>query len=339
MSRPRVEILYFGGCPHQAPTRQLVAEIARELELEPDIELVEVNDDEAAQRMRFLGSPTVRINGRDVEPGADGREGTFALSCRVYRDERGLAGRPSRKWIRDALSQAAAGAVALAAAEIPRDKQGSERGARLTASERALYTWILRRFRTGRPNAGELHREAERCGLEPDAALSTLAREDLVHLGRAGEVAVAYPFSGLETAHVVTFADGHKAFAMCAIDALGTAPMFGEPVEIRSRDPLTGERLHGRLTADGEMDWQPRTAVVVAGVSDRQGESLHGCCPVLNFFASADNGHRWLEQHPAVRGTVVSLADAVAAGRAVFGDVLSDELRGEPRSTTTRRSA
>jgi len=42
---------------------------------------------------------------------------------------------------------------------------------------------------------------------------------------------------------------------------------------------------------------------------------------VLNFFASSDNGERWLEQHPSVRGQVVSMPEAIAAGRVVFGDV------------------
>jgi hypothetical protein len=44
---------------------------------------------------------------------------------------------------------------------------------------------------------------------------------------------------------------------------------------------------------------------------------------VLNFFASTSNAERWLAAHPDVRGTVISLPDAVAAGRAVFGDILT----------------
>jgi hypothetical protein len=52
--------------------------------------------------MRFLGSPTIRVNGRDVEPGADDRE-TFVLACRVYRTEAGISGQPLDAWIRAAL--------------------------------------------------------------------------------------------------------------------------------------------------------------------------------------------------------------------------------------------
>jgi len=103
---PRVEILYFEGCPNHEPARALVERVAAELRVEPAIELVEVVDPDAAADMRFLGSPTIRVDGRDVEPGADERH-EFVLSCRVYRTERGLAGQPDETWIREALSGAA----------------------------------------------------------------------------------------------------------------------------------------------------------------------------------------------------------------------------------------
>jgi hypothetical protein len=57
---------------------------------------------EAAVAQRFLGSPTIRIDGRDVEPGADERFG-YAISCRMYRTSVGLAGQPNEQWLRDAL--------------------------------------------------------------------------------------------------------------------------------------------------------------------------------------------------------------------------------------------
>jgi len=107
MSKPRVEILYFQGCPNHEPTRALIERVGAELQLEPDIALIDVPNAEAASQLRFLGSPTVRINGRDVEPGADER-GEFVFSCRVYRSERGLSGQPDAGWIREALAEAAA---------------------------------------------------------------------------------------------------------------------------------------------------------------------------------------------------------------------------------------
>ena len=110
---------------------------------------------------------------------------------------------------------------------------------------------------------------------------------------------------------------------MCAIDALGIAPMLDQPIEITSRDPLGNEPFHADLSPDGSASWQPATAAVVAGVNDRHADSCSGCCPVLNFFASTENAERWLNEHPQVHGAVITIEDAIAAGRAVFGDVLT----------------
>lgn len=104
--RPQVEILGFEGCPNVAPTRALVERVARELALEPVVEVVDVVDAEAATKLRFLGSPSVRVNGVDVEPGASERS-DHVFSCRVYRTPDGLVGQPSEGWLRDALVRAA----------------------------------------------------------------------------------------------------------------------------------------------------------------------------------------------------------------------------------------
>jgi hypothetical protein len=106
MRRPRVEILYFEGCPNHRPARALVERLASELRVEPEIELVEVADPEAAVALRFLGSPTVRVDGRDVEPGAEERR-DFAFSCRIYRNEDHTSEQPEESWVRAALIEAA----------------------------------------------------------------------------------------------------------------------------------------------------------------------------------------------------------------------------------------
>jgi hypothetical protein len=99
---PVVEILYFDGCPNHEAALALVEKVAAQLGLDADVRLIRVADAEAAARLRFLGSPTIRVGGRDVEPGAAGRT-DFVLSCRVYRTEGGFAGQPDERWIRAAL--------------------------------------------------------------------------------------------------------------------------------------------------------------------------------------------------------------------------------------------
>jgi hypothetical protein len=216
-------------------------------------------------------------------------------------------------------------AAALAAAEIPPSKLGPARRARLTEAERELYFWILRRFATdGRPSSSEVRAAAGRLGLDAEDAFATLSREDLVHRGRDGEITVAYPFSGQTTAHRVRFPSGHEVDAMCAIDALGIAPMFAQQIDVESRDPVSSDTIGARVAPDGCAEWWPESAVVVGGAARSQGDACCGCCPVLNFFASPANAERWLTEHPEVRGDVISMPEAAAAGRAVFGDVFTD---------------
>lgn len=96
----KVEILYFEGCPNHP----LAVELARAavaklgLETQVDISEVEIDDIEKAQSTRFLGSPSIRVDGRDIEPGAETRS-EFGLSCRTYNGD----GLPKMAWLAAAL--------------------------------------------------------------------------------------------------------------------------------------------------------------------------------------------------------------------------------------------
>lgn len=104
--RPLVEILYFEGCPNHEPAVELVERIDGELGTGAEVRLVEVPDEEAATEQRFLGSPTVRIDGVDVDPSAALRS-DFGLSCRIFTTEDGPSGKPEERWVREALARAA----------------------------------------------------------------------------------------------------------------------------------------------------------------------------------------------------------------------------------------
>jgi len=215
-------------------------------------------------------------------------------------------------------------AEALRAAGIPPERCGTERTARLSDAEETLYVWILRRFSEGgTPNTAAVHEAAGGLGLEPVQALAKLAAEDLVHTDLSGRIAVAYPFSGRPTAHRVQIAGGRYVWAMCAIDALGIAPMLDLPIEIRSSDPITAEEIQVEIAVNALAHWQPDEAVVLAG-SACAGPSLSGCCAVLNFFSSAASAEQYLREHPDVRGQTISLPEALKAGQLVFGSILED---------------
>ena len=102
----KIEVLYFGGCPNHEALLPRLRELLDQAQVASPVELVEVPDDAAAQSQRFLGSPTLRVDGRDVEPGAELRT-DFGLKCRLYRTEDGFAGVPPDDWVLDALRRPA----------------------------------------------------------------------------------------------------------------------------------------------------------------------------------------------------------------------------------------
>jgi hypothetical protein len=103
-SAPRVELVVFEGCPNARAARELIDQVNASLALEPQVDVVVVPDAETAERARFLGSPTIRVDGRDIEPGAEDRT-DYALACRVYETASGVAGLPEEAWLRQALKQ------------------------------------------------------------------------------------------------------------------------------------------------------------------------------------------------------------------------------------------
>ena len=99
----RIELLYFDGCPtFRTAEKTLRAVLAREA-AEAVVELVAVNTDEEAQRLRFSGSPTIRVDGEDLFPVGD-RAG-YALGCRMYATPEGPRGSPTAEMVRASLAE------------------------------------------------------------------------------------------------------------------------------------------------------------------------------------------------------------------------------------------
>jgi hypothetical protein len=98
----RVELLYFDGCPSYQRFLPRLRELVSDAGIGDEVESRRVESPEGAVAERFLGSPTVRVDGVDVEPGAGERD-DFGLKCRLYSTADGLRGTPPEEWVIRAL--------------------------------------------------------------------------------------------------------------------------------------------------------------------------------------------------------------------------------------------
>lgn len=101
----KVELLWWDGCPSTQKALAALRDVLADEGLDPEaVVMREVSTDEDAARERFIGSPTIRVDGTEVAP----VEGEPAgLSCRVYRLRDGrISPVPDREDIRDAIRRA-----------------------------------------------------------------------------------------------------------------------------------------------------------------------------------------------------------------------------------------
>lgn len=95
----QIQFLYTDGCPYNGLARSALSEAMEEEGIRAYVEEMRVADAEAAQRLGFAGSPTIRINGRDIDRG-----GPAGLGCRAYEANGGRRqGWPDKETIRWAL--------------------------------------------------------------------------------------------------------------------------------------------------------------------------------------------------------------------------------------------
>ncbi len=98
----KIELFWLDGCPSSQATRELLERTLREEKIDARVEMVQVRDDADAIAKKFLGSPTIRIDG--IDPFAQPNQTDFAMQCRVYPTPAGLRGVPSQEMLRAALT-------------------------------------------------------------------------------------------------------------------------------------------------------------------------------------------------------------------------------------------
>lgn len=105
----KIEILYFDECPNHKPALDLLKQVVNEENVDASINSIDITTDEMAQKMKFLGSPSIRINGKDVagdgEAIAIGVQG-YSRKCRIYSESGTLSGLPDKETLRKAVVEA-----------------------------------------------------------------------------------------------------------------------------------------------------------------------------------------------------------------------------------------
>jgi glutaredoxin len=98
----KIQLYYLEGCPNYQKAHNILKEVLAEQGIKTEVELIKVETEEDARRHRFIGSPTIKINGVDVEPGVqDVRQ--FSLGCRVYLNNGAHQGFPPKAMLVQAI--------------------------------------------------------------------------------------------------------------------------------------------------------------------------------------------------------------------------------------------
>ena len=99
----KIEVLHWEGCPSTTEAMTDLEDVLRAHGLDAEIELREVTTQAEAERLDFPGSPTIKIDGRDVDP-SGARTQRAALACRIYHLPDGrVSPVPSREMLEEAL--------------------------------------------------------------------------------------------------------------------------------------------------------------------------------------------------------------------------------------------
>ena len=317
----KVEVLYFDGCPNHEALLPRLRELLSSAGVSAAIELVRVEEADAAERERFLGSPTVRVDGKNVEPGADERS-DFGLKCRLFATPDGLRGMPADEWVMAALrrhrDQAADGARAPVA---PMAEPASQRSAGIAADalrgtfpgceDAPLALALVRLLAAGLPVTAEMLSEAtERTTAEVAAQLKRWPNVEC-----DGEGAIV-GFSGLTlrpTAHAFEV-DGRALHTWCAWDTLFLPAMLGTTARVRSTCPVTRSEVELDVGPDGVEHAEPARLYVSfppPAATDTADITGSFCCHV-HFLAGDDAARTWQDAHSD--GEVLDFEAAFALG-------------------------
>ena len=97
-----IQFLYFEDCPSHDDALERLRGVMREEGVKVDIEIIKVETEQQAQELKFIGSPTILVDGQDIVPVPP--DSRYYLSCRIYQLEDGrFSPLPSLEMIRKGI--------------------------------------------------------------------------------------------------------------------------------------------------------------------------------------------------------------------------------------------
>jgi hypothetical protein len=202
----------------------------------------------------------------------------------------------------------------------------------LEAAEDLVWRTVLRLYAEGgqAPGIADIARSTGVAPAKIESVLRTLEGRDLLSLDRESRhIRLAYPFTESVTGHRIELR-GRALNALCAIDALGVAAMYGTDVRISSACRHCGEPIRVATAAKGRA----LSAVDPSGAVVWYDFTYDGCahsstCPSIVFFCSDEHLQSWREaQKPRRDGVRLTIDGALEVGRAIFGPVLAEPSSG-----------
>ena len=95
----KIDVLYFQGCPNHLPAVALAKEVVAGLGITAQIQELQIATPTQAVEHRFLGSPSIHVNGLDIDPNAKART-DYSFSCRMY----GQSPLPTKEMLQTAIT-------------------------------------------------------------------------------------------------------------------------------------------------------------------------------------------------------------------------------------------
>jgi alkylmercury lyase len=319
----RVEVLHFDGCPSHEALLPRLRELMAQVGLDIPVQLTHIESVAAAERERFLGSPTLRTNGQDVDPTA-GERTDFGLKCRLYPCAEGLRGTVPDELVLAALTRAdeSRDCAHAPAGAPPADLHAFSRALKPTfpvPEDRPLALALIRLLSAGHPvSPAALARAVNR----PEREVTERSHE-WANVERDQRRRVV-GFSGLTlraTGHGLRVGD-RQLYAWCAWDTLFLPSLLDETALVSSNCAVTGSNVELVVSPRDVHSTSLRELYVTfpALASLDTGDIRRSFCCHVVFLAGADAAHSWERTHAG--GMVLGVDAAQELGRRTVAPLL-----------------